>query len=99
MNSLKEQGRGLNGAMYVILGASGNTGSIITDSLLSKGQKVRVMGRDSGRLQRFWRQGAEAFTANVSDAAALTKAFSGARAGYLMLPPTTSREDQERQSD
>ena len=35
----------------------------------------------------------------MSDAAALTKAFSGARAAYLMLPPVTSREDQERQSD
>src|SRR6202171_4526214 len=86
-------------AVYVILGASGNTGSIIADSLLSKGMKERVVGRDAGRLQRFVRQGAEAFMADVSDAAALTKAFSGARAAYLMLPPITSREDQERESD
>ena len=34
--------------MYVILGASGNTGSIIADSLLLKGEGVRVMGRDAG---------------------------------------------------
>src|ERR1700757_4094354 len=88
----------LNG-MYVILGASGNTGSIIADSLLSKGKKVRVVGRDAGRLQRFVRQGAEAFTGDVSDAAALAKAFTGARAAYLLLPPITSREDQERESD
>src|ERR1700747_3405604 len=86
-------------AMYVILGASGNTGSIIADSLLSKGKKVRVVGRGAGRLQRFVRQGAEAFAADMSDAAALTKAFSGARAAYLLLPPITSREDQERESD
>jgi uncharacterized protein YbjT (DUF2867 family) len=86
-------------AMYVILGASGNTGSIIADSLLAEGKKVRVVGRDAGRLQRFVRQGAEAFTGDVSDAAALTKAFSGARAAYLILPPITSREDQERESD
>src|SRR5882762_8002733 len=85
--------------MYVILGASGNTGSIIADTLLLRRKKVRVVGRDAGRLQRFVRQGAEAFTANVSDAAALTKAFSGARAAYLMLPPAKSREDQERDSD
>jgi uncharacterized protein YbjT (DUF2867 family) len=86
-------------AMYVILGASGNTGSIIADSLLSKGRKVRVVGRDAGRLQPFVRHGAEAFSADMSDAAALTKAFSGARAAYLLLPPITSREDQERESD
>jgi uncharacterized protein YbjT (DUF2867 family) len=60
---------------------------------------VRVVGRDAGRLQRFVRQGAEAFTATVIDAAALTEVFSGARAAYLMLPPAKSREDQERESD
>ena len=85
--------------MYVILGASGNTGSIIANSLLSASKKVRVVGRDSGRLQRFVDKGAEAFTATVSDAAALTKAFRGARAAYLMLPPAKSREEQERDSD
>jgi uncharacterized protein YbjT (DUF2867 family) len=85
--------------MYVILGASGNTGSIVANFLLSKGKKVRVVGRDSGRLQRFVDQGAEAFTADMSDAAALTKAFTGARAAYLLLPPAKSREDQEQESD
>src|SRR5579871_1145527 len=87
------------GSMYVITGATGNTGSIVADALLAAGNKVRVMGRDAGRLQRFVRKGAEPFTADLSDAAALTKAFSGARAAYLMLPPAKSREDQERESD
>jgi len=86
-------------AMYVVLGASGNTGSIVADFLLSKGKKVRVVGRDTGRLQRFVRKGAEAFTADLSDAAALRGALSGARAAYLMLPPIFSREEQEQQSD
>src|SRR5271168_673803 len=99
MNSLKDKVSVVKDGKYVILGASGNTGSIIANFLLSKSEKVRVVGRDKGRLQRFVRNGAEAFTADVSDAAALTKAFSGARAAYLMLPPVTSREDQERQSD
>src|ERR1700723_1560919 len=85
--------------MYVILGATGNTGSIIANFLLSAGKKVRVVGRDSGRLQRFVDKGAEAFTATLSDAVALTKAFSGGRAAYLMLPPAKSREEQERDSD
>ncbi len=85
--------------IYVILGATGNTGSIVADVLLSKGKKVRVVGRDSGRLQPYVDKGAEAVTATVSDATALTKAFSGARAAYLMLPPAKSREEQERESD
>jgi uncharacterized protein YbjT (DUF2867 family) len=89
--------------MYVVLGATGNTGSVISNSLLLNGEKVRVVGRDAARLQRFVRKGAEAFTANVSDAAALTDAFNGARAAYLMLPPSMTsqdyRADQERESD
>jgi uncharacterized protein YbjT (DUF2867 family) len=99
VNSLKDKVAGSTDATYVILGATGNTGSIIVDSLLSKGKKVRVVGRDAGRLQLFVRKGAEAFTGDVSDAVALTKAFTGARAAYLMLPPITSREGQERESD
>jgi uncharacterized protein YbjT (DUF2867 family) len=89
----------VNDAVFVILGGGGNTGSIIANFLLSKGEKVRVVGRDAGRLQRFVRKGAEAFTAELSDAAALTKGFSGARAAYVMLPPLNSREEQARQSD
>jgi uncharacterized protein YbjT (DUF2867 family) len=99
MDSSKDKVAVERDGMYLILGASGNTGSIIADSLLLKGEKVRVVGRDVGRLQHFVRKGAEAFMADMSDAAALTKAFSGARAAYLMIPPITSREDQERESD
>jgi uncharacterized protein YbjT (DUF2867 family) len=85
--------------LYVILGATGNTGSIVADVLLSKGRMVRVVGRDSGRLKPFVDKGAEAFTADMSNVASLTKAFSGARAAYLLLPPAKSPEDQERDSD
>src|SRR5438270_195476 len=89
--------------MYVVLGATGHTGSIVANTLLLKGESVRVVGRDAGRLERFVRKGAEAATAKVSDATALTKAFSGARAAYLMLPPSMTsqdyRADQERESD
>src|SRR5580704_9681895 len=89
----------VSNAKYVVLGASGNTGSVVADVLLSKGEKVRVVGRDLGRLQRFVDQGAEAFIAELSDAVALTKAFSGASAAYLLLPPVKSRESQARESD
>src|SRR5258707_14357085 len=99
MSSLKGKVALVTDATYVILGASGHTGSIIANSLLLKGEKVRVVGRDAGRLERFVRKSAEAVTANVSDAAALTKAFSAADAVYLSLAPVTFREDQERQSD
>jgi len=48
MNSLKDTAAVATDAMHAILGASGNTGSIIANSLLSEGKKVRVVGRDAG---------------------------------------------------
>ena len=89
--------------MYAIIGATGNTGSVIAGKLLGHGEKVRVIGRDASRLERLVQKGAEAFVAHVSDAAALTRAFSGAKAVYLMIPPNPThsnvRADQERVSD
>ena len=89
--------------MYVITGATGNTGSVVAERLLAAGKKVRVVGRDAKRLERFTNKGAEPFVADVTDAVALTKAFSGAKAVYAMIPPNISspdvRADQERVND
>jgi uncharacterized protein YbjT (DUF2867 family) len=89
--------------MYAIIGASGNTGKVVAEKLLAHGEKVRVIGREAKRLEGLVQKGAEAFVANASDAAALTQAFSGAKAVYLMIPPNPAhpnvREDQERVSD
>jgi uncharacterized protein YbjT (DUF2867 family) len=32
--------------MYVIVGATGNTGSVVAEKLLARGEKVRAIGRD-----------------------------------------------------
>lgn len=89
--------------MYAILGATGNVGSVITHTLLAKGEKVRVVGRDANRLDKFVRKGAEATTANFTNAAALTKALTEVRAAFLMIPPSRIsldyRADQELTSD
>jgi uncharacterized protein YbjT (DUF2867 family) len=79
--------------MYVIMGATGNTGSVVAEKLLAKGEKVRVVGRDAKRLERFEQKGAEAFVADATDAGALTKAFSGANAAYAMIPPNIGAPD------
>ena len=89
--------------MYTVLGATGNIGSVITRTLLEKGEKVRVFGRHGGRLQALVQKGAEAFVGDVADSKALTKAMTGARAAFLMVPPSMRssdyRADQERASD
>lgn len=88
--------------MYVITGATGNTGSVAAERLLERGEKVRVIGRDAGRLERFVQKGAEALVGNVEDAAFLASAFAGARAAYLVVPQAMVedlRTYQERISD
>ncbi len=89
--------------MIAITGATGNTGSIVTEKLLAQGEKVRVIGRDAARLKRFVQKGAEPVIADVTNAAALVKMFTGADAVYAMIPPNISSPDprgyQERVSD
>jgi len=78
--------------MYAITGATGNTGTVVAKHLLTRGQKVRAIGRDVTRLQPLVGLGAEPFTADLTDAARLTKAFSGAQAVYAMIPPSMTSE-------
>jgi len=89
--------------MYVVLGASGNTGRVAAKNLLARGQKVRVVGRDAARLQSLAADGAEIFIGDVTDASALTKAFHKADAAYVMIPPNLTSNEyrayQDRVSD
>lgn len=88
--------------MYVITGATGNTGGVAAQRLLAQGQKVRVVGRSAERLQPLAKSGAEPYVADVADSDALARAFSGAKAVYLMIPPDVANSDvsayQERVS-
>lgn len=89
--------------MYVVIGATGHTGSIVAEKLLAKREKVRAVGRDERRLERLKQAGAEAFVADVTDAAAMARALAGADAAYLMVPPNISSPNvsgyQERVND
>src|SRR5215469_2839678 len=89
--------------MYTVLGATGHIGSVITKKLLEKGEKVRVVGRSTARLQPLVQKGAEAFIGDVNDAEGLTRAFADARAAFLMMPPGMNSPDyaadQARETD
>jgi len=85
--------------MYVVLGATGNTGTVVAKALLDGSQKVRVVGRSKERLAGFVILGAEACEANLLDSDALTKACTGARAVYCLLPPDHASTDYRAQQD
>lgn len=79
--------------MYVITGATGNTGHIVAKRLLERGKKVRVLGRSTDRLSKLTTLGAEPFVVDLSDRAAVAKAFASAEAAYVMLPPNLVTSD------
>ena len=89
--------------MYVVLGASGNTGRVVATNLLGQGQRVRVVGRNAAHLQRLATAGAEVFVGDITDASALTKAFQEADSAYVMIPPNPASNDfrayQDRTTD
>ncbi len=76
--------------LYVVVGASGNTGKVVAEGLLKAGKRVRVVGRDAGRLAAFKQQGAEVASGDLQDAKFVAKAFAGASYAYVMVPPDLS---------
>ncbi len=89
--------------MYTILGATGNVGSVIARALLAKAERVRVVGRNIGRLKPLVQRGAESFVGDAADAEVMTRALEGSRAAFLMIPPALTSPDyratQEKISD
>ena len=79
--------------MYVILGATGHTGSAAAKALLQQGQKVRAVGRDAAKLATLEALGAETVAADMNDPEALGKILAGAGAAYLMVPPQVKADD------
>jgi uncharacterized protein YbjT (DUF2867 family) len=79
--------------MYVILGATGHTGSVAAEKLLARGEKVRAVARHKEKLARLASLGAETFEADVTDTPAPTKAFEGGRAAYTLIPPKVDASD------
>ncbi len=79
--------------MFVVTGATGNTGSAVANRLLAAGKKVRGIGRSAEHLQRLVQKGGEPFIADLTDTERLIAAFAGAEGVYVMIPPDPSTPD------
>ena len=77
----------------VITGATGHIGSKMTKLLLAGGQKVQVIGRSIERLAGLAKQGAEPAAGDLGDTVFLTRAFTGADAVFVMIPPNYATGD------
>ena len=89
--------------MFVVVGATGNTGSMVVATLLHRKQPVRIVARSAEKGAGWKAKGAEVAVASLDDVPALIKAFEGARGVYLMVPPnygaTAWLSDQQARMD
>ncbi len=73
--------------MYVVLGATGHTGSAVVETLLNSKQPARVIVRSADKGATWKAKGAEVAVASLDEVPALVNAFRGATGLYLMVPP------------
>ena len=79
--------------MFVVTGATGNTGSVVARKLLEAGRKVRILVRDPAKAQPLVALGAEVVRGELGDRKAVERAFSGAEGLYLLSPPDVTAND------
>jgi len=73
-------------AEYVVAGVTGHTGSVVAQTLLDSGRKVRVLVRDPHKAERWKKRGAHVGQGDLSSAHDLLNALRGTEAAYLILP-------------
>ena len=79
--------------MYVVLGATGNTGGATARALLGKGLDVRVVMRSEAQAETWRALGAEVVLADFGDVAALRESVIGSKGVFLMNPPPDQEPD------
>ena len=79
--------------MYLITGATGNTGSVVAKGLLQQGRKVRVVARRQEKLKELASLGAETLIGDITSQDTANKAFAGIEAAYVMIPPAMTDPD------
>lgn len=72
--------------MYAITGATGHIGRQLVEELIKRGKRVRAIARHKDHLRPLENKGAEPYVANVEDADAMTRAFEGVEAVFLLIP-------------
>jgi len=82
--------------MYVITGATGNTGKRIAESLLAEGKEVVAIGREEERLKSLIDKGAKVAVGELEDTQFLSETFAGATAVYALIPPKWDLQEDWR---
>jgi uncharacterized protein YbjT (DUF2867 family) len=73
--------------MYAITGITGQVGGALAQALMAEGASVRAVVRDEQKGNVWATRGCEVAVAEMEDAKALTAAFRGAAAVFILPPP------------
>jgi len=79
--------------MIVITGATGKLGSKIAAELITRGKKVKAIGRRAVKFEALEKQGALIAEGDMLDTNFLTNAFEGAEGVLLIIPPNMQAPD------
>ena len=73
--------------MYAITGITGKVGGEVARNLLAAKHQVRAVIRDASKSAPWVAKGCDVAVAEMTDTAALAKAFAGCEAVFVLLPP------------
>lgn len=79
--------------MDIILGATGQIGSMLVDNLIKRGQSVRAIVRNGSKAEGLRSKGIEVSIADYFDVEALKKAFQGGSSAFLLTPENPESQD------
>lgn len=83
--------------MILLTGVTGKTGGEAAKQLLEKGAKLRALVRDEAKAASLKAAGVELVVGDVSDAATVRRALSGAEKALLILPNGKTQLASEKQ--
>jgi len=79
--------------MFVVTGASGQTGRATALALLEQNQPVTAVVRSKDKEAEWKARGAEVAVLDLADSAALTDLLRGKAGAFLMIPPSAGEAD------
>ncbi|MFD5601221.1 NmrA family NAD(P)-binding protein [Leucobacter sp. NPDC058333] len=79
----------------LVTGATGNTGRVVVEQLLTAGRSVRAAGRTTESVRRAFGDRVEAVALDFTDESTWHDAFTGVEQMFLMRPPQLGKPKRE----
>ena len=79
--------------MIIITTPTGHIGSKVLEKLMKTNEKLRVLARDPSKLSSEVKSKSEIMQGSLDDSDFVSKAYAGAQALFLVIPPTMNCKD------